>query len=189
MSVLHEPATLTCCQTNISSPPHEPERCQSQPRSPSYAHNKLCVCKVRFPKLSVDCVLNKRKPRLRKHLQIKDVLHWIALYTRTIQCWTVLRQQTTHRCKQESTCQTAVRCEQHSVISLLCVSLMICRARQPAHVLTGVSKPICMHLLWQTHKLSSLQILDNEHLGLCVCKCLSFALEGSRPKVLNIGHT
>ena len=143
------------------------------------------MCKVRFPKLSVDCVLNKRKPRLRKHLQIKDVLHWIALYTRTIQCWTVLRQQTTHRCKQESTCQTAVRCEQHSVISLLCVSLMICRVRQPAHDLTGVSKPICMHLLWQTHRLSSLQILDNEHLGLCVCKCLSFALEGSRPKVLN----
>lgn len=71
---VHEPAVLTCCQTNISSPPYEPEQRQPQPRSPLYAHNELRVCEVCYPKSSVDSILNKCKPRLRKHLQTKAML-------------------------------------------------------------------------------------------------------------------
>ncbi len=70
----HELAALTCCQTNIESPPDEAEQRQPQPRNPSYAHHQLLVCEVCLRKPSVDSVLHKRKPRLRKHLQIKAML-------------------------------------------------------------------------------------------------------------------
>ena len=70
----HEQAVLTCCKTNMKSPYTRPAEHQSQPRSPSYAHNELCVCEVCFPKSCVDSVLNKCKPRLCKHLQTKAML-------------------------------------------------------------------------------------------------------------------
>ena len=70
----HQSAVLTCCQTNVCSPPDEPEQRQPQPRGPPYAHNKFRVYEMCFPKSSVDSILNNCKPWLRKHLQIKAVL-------------------------------------------------------------------------------------------------------------------
>lgn len=67
----HEPAVLTCRQTNIGSPPYDLEQRQPHPRGPTKAHNKLRVCEVCFSKSSVDSIFNKRKPGLCKNLQIK----------------------------------------------------------------------------------------------------------------------